>query len=101
MNAGQRPAPSAAPAPPAGDWQPALARSVLLRYDRVRAVDLLVMPERVVVLTGNAGTILRLCDGSRRVDDIVAELRGRHPGAPVAVEVPAFLARVRAEGWLT
>lgn len=97
MNAGPHPAPPAAP--PA--WRPALARSVVLRYDRVRAVDLLVMPERVVVLTGNAGTILRLCDGSRRVDDIVAVLGERYPDAPVAVEVPAFLARVRAEGWLT
>jgi pyrroloquinoline quinone biosynthesis protein D len=81
-------------------WRPALAPVVHLRHDRVRDVDLLVLPERVVVLRGTAGEILRLCDGSREVDAIVAELAGRFPGAPVAGEVPAFLGRLRREGWL-
>ncbi|MFH8607313.1 pyrroloquinoline quinone biosynthesis peptide chaperone PqqD [Streptomyces sp. NPDC018029] len=81
-------------------WRPALARSVLLRHDRVRGVDLLVLPERVVVLRGAAGSIVGLCDGERDVADIVAELSERHPDAPVAEEVPEFLGRLRAEGWL-
>jgi pyrroloquinoline quinone biosynthesis protein D len=82
-------------------WKPVLPRSVLLRRDRVRGVDLLVLPERVVVLRGSAGSILRLCDGVRDVDAIVAELARLHPGAPVADDVPVFLARLRKEGWLT
>ncbi|MFD9905495.1 pyrroloquinoline quinone biosynthesis peptide chaperone PqqD [Streptomyces sp. NPDC059063] len=82
------------------DWRPALHRSVLLRHDRVRGVDLLVLPERVVVLRGAAGSIVALCDGERDVDAIVAELARRHPGAPVAVEVPVFLEQLREEGWL-
>ncbi|MFE5814218.1 pyrroloquinoline quinone biosynthesis peptide chaperone PqqD [Streptomyces sp. NPDC056479] len=81
-------------------WRPALARSVLLRHDRVRGTDLLLLPERVVVLHGSAGGVLRLCDGSRGVDDIVAELGARFPGAPVAAEVPGFLETLRKEGWL-
>ncbi|UQA97633.1 pyrroloquinoline quinone biosynthesis peptide chaperone PqqD [Streptomyces halobius] len=81
-------------------WCPALAPAVHLRYDRVRDTDLLLLPERVVVLVGNAGTVLRLCDGQREVSDIVAELMCRYPGAPVADEVPEFLARIREEGWL-
>ncbi|MGW0533140.1 pyrroloquinoline quinone biosynthesis peptide chaperone PqqD [Streptomyces sp. NPDC003032] len=81
-------------------WRPALARSVLLRHDRVRGVDLLVLPERVVVLRGAAGGIVGLCDGERDVAAIVAELARRHPDAPVGKEVPAFLGRLRAEGWL-
>ncbi|MER6995646.1 pyrroloquinoline quinone biosynthesis peptide chaperone PqqD [Streptomyces sp. NPDC000410] len=84
----------------AASWKPVLARSVMLRYDRVRDTDLLVLPERVVVLKGNAGAIVRLCDGERDVDAIVAELAARHPGAPVADDVPAFLGRLRKEGWL-
>ncbi|MFI9587604.1 pyrroloquinoline quinone biosynthesis peptide chaperone PqqD [Streptomyces sp. NPDC052236] len=82
-------------------WKPVLPRSVMLRRDRVRGVDLLVLPERVVVLHGSAGSILRLCDGVRDVGAIVAELARLHPGAPVAGEVPVFLARLRNEGWLT
>ncbi|ADI05214.1 hypothetical protein SBI_02093 [Streptomyces bingchenggensis BCW-1] len=79
---------------------PALAPAVHFRHDRVRDADLLVLPERVVVLRGTAGEILRLCDGIRDVDAIVADLAGRFPGAPVATEVPAFLGRLRREGWL-
>lgn len=81
-------------------WRPALARSVVLRRDRVRGTDLLVLPERVVVLRGAAGSIVGLCDGERDVAGIVAELAARHPGAPVAAEVPEFLEKLRTEGWL-
>ncbi|MEU9115476.1 pyrroloquinoline quinone biosynthesis peptide chaperone PqqD [Streptomyces sp. NPDC048483] len=81
-------------------WWPVLAPAVHLRYDRVRDTDLLLLPERVVVLEGNAGAVLRLCDGERDVPEIVAELTRRFPGAPVADEVPDFLCRVREEGWL-
>ncbi|MET9551675.1 pyrroloquinoline quinone biosynthesis peptide chaperone PqqD [Streptomyces sp. NPDC006645] len=81
-------------------WKPVLSRSVVFRHDRVRDTDLLVLPERVVVLQGNAGAVLRLCDGANDVGAIVATLAARHPGAPVADEVPVFLGRLRAKGWL-
>ncbi|MEV2227077.1 pyrroloquinoline quinone biosynthesis peptide chaperone PqqD [Streptomyces phaeochromogenes] len=90
----------------AGGWSPALSRSVMLRYDRVRGTDLLLMPERVVVLRGSAGAVLRLCDGRREVAAIVAELAERFPEASVAsvasvaTEVPEFLGRLREEGWI-
>jgi len=82
------------------NWRPALARSVMLRHDGVRGVDLLLMPERVVVLRGNAGSVVRLCDGSREVPEIVAALGERFPGAPVSDEVPPFLSALREKGWL-
>ncbi|MEU0839817.1 pyrroloquinoline quinone biosynthesis peptide chaperone PqqD [Streptomyces sp. NPDC005962] len=81
-------------------WRPVLAPAVRLRHDRVREVDLLVLPERVVVLRGTAGAVLRLCDGDRDLGTIVAELAERFPGAPVDTEVPAFLDRMHEEGWL-
>ncbi|MGW1976298.1 pyrroloquinoline quinone biosynthesis peptide chaperone PqqD [Streptomyces sp. NPDC001889] len=73
----------------------------MLRHDRVRGVDLLLLPERVVVLRGSAAEVLKRCDGVRDVRTIVAELAALHPGAPVTTEAPRFLGRVRAEGWLT
>ncbi|MEU2288125.1 pyrroloquinoline quinone biosynthesis peptide chaperone PqqD [Streptomyces sp. NPDC013178] len=72
----------------------------MLRHDSVRGTDLLVLPERVVVLEGRAGQVVGLCDGTRTVRGIVGELAGRFPGAPVATEVPAFLDRLHEEGWL-
>ncbi|MGW4159474.1 pyrroloquinoline quinone biosynthesis peptide chaperone PqqD [Streptomyces sp. NPDC004788] len=81
-------------------WRPVLAPAVVLRPDRVRGTDLLVKPERVAVLHGAAAGVLGLCDGRRTVPGILAELTARFPGAPVAEEVPEFLDRLRAEGWL-
>jgi pyrroloquinoline quinone biosynthesis protein D len=81
-------------------WRPVLSCGVVLRHDRVRGTDLLLLPERVVVLRGSAGPVVRLCDGTRAVGGIVAELGERYPGAPVADEVPDFLAALRKEGWL-
>jgi pyrroloquinoline quinone biosynthesis protein D len=81
-------------------WRPVLSRGVVLRHDRVRGTDLLLLPERVVVLHGDGGRVVRLCDGTRAVADIVTELGARYPGAPVAGEVPEFLTALRKEGWL-
>lgn len=82
------------------DWRPVPAPAVLLRHDHTRDTDLLLLPERVVVLRGGAGAVVSLCDGARSVCDIVDELSERFPGAPVATDVPPFLERLRKEGWL-
>jgi pyrroloquinoline quinone biosynthesis protein D len=82
------------------EWRPALAGSVVLRHDAVGGTDLLVMPERVVVLNEQAGQILRLCDGSRTEAAIVRELADRFPGAAIDGDVGEFLERVRKEGWV-
>ncbi|MEV6025373.1 pyrroloquinoline quinone biosynthesis peptide chaperone PqqD [Streptomyces sp. NPDC052036] len=81
-------------------WRPTLHHAAVLRHDPVRDTDLLLVPERVVVLRGSAGAVLRLCDGDRDVDGIVAALGERFPGAPVHSEVPRFLSALRKEGWL-
>ena len=81
-------------------WRPALDRSLVLRHDRVRGTDLLLMPERAVQLNTTGGAILRLCDGDRTVAGIIAALRADHPGAPLDEEVPEFLERLRGKGWL-
>ncbi|WP_205718456.1 pyrroloquinoline quinone biosynthesis peptide chaperone PqqD [Actinomadura sp. WMMA1423] len=85
---------------PAAPWRPALARSVLLRYDRVRGAELLLMPERAVLLSEEGGRIVRLCDGRRTLPDIIAELARAYPDAPLDRDVPDFLTRIRTEGWL-
>jgi pyrroloquinoline quinone biosynthesis protein D len=82
------------------EWRPALARSIKLRHDTVRDADLLLMPERAVRLSETGGRILRLCDGTRTVAGIIAELGAEFPDAPLDGDVPAFLDRIRAEGWL-
>lgn len=76
-------------------WRPALSHSALLRHDPVRQADLLIVPERIVVLNEEAAAIVGLCDGRRTVADILAEFP-----EDVEADVVEFLDRVRAEGWL-
>lgn len=82
------------------DTRVMLRRSIVLRHDPVRGTDVLVMPERVVVLNRTAAEILALCDGSRTVGEIVAAVEQKYPGSPAGERVPAFLDRVCAAGWL-
>jgi pyrroloquinoline quinone biosynthesis protein D len=82
------------------DWRPRLAPAIVLRHDRARDTDLLLLPERVVILRGAAGAVVGLCDGTRSVRDIVDELAGRFPDSAVATDVPPFLEGMRKEGWL-
>ncbi|WP_406724012.1 pyrroloquinoline quinone biosynthesis peptide chaperone PqqD [Streptomyces sp. GD-15H] len=86
--------------PAVADWHPALVPAAVLRHDPARGADLLVLPERVVVLQGRGGAVVGLCDGTRTVRAIVEELTVRFPGAPVADEVPVFLDGLRREGCL-
>ncbi|MFF1920216.1 pyrroloquinoline quinone biosynthesis peptide chaperone PqqD [Streptomyces sp. NPDC058221] len=81
-------------------WYPRPAPGVLLRHDRARGHHVLLMPERVVVLTGSARHVVELCDGTRTVARIAEELRARFPGAPVNAEVGPFVERMHKEGWI-
>ncbi|MFG1962670.1 pyrroloquinoline quinone biosynthesis peptide chaperone PqqD [Nonomuraea sp. NPDC049028] len=87
--------PTAEPTTAPATWRPVLSRAAMLRHDPVRQADLLIVPERIVVLNEEAAAIVGLCDGERTVADILAEL----PEGAEA-DVVEFLDRVRAEGWV-
>jgi pyrroloquinoline quinone biosynthesis protein D len=61
---------------------------VRLQYDQTRAQWVIQAPERVIELDDIAYAIVRLCDGTRTIDTIVAEL---------AVEFGADQAEVRGD----
>jgi pyrroloquinoline quinone biosynthesis protein D len=54
--------------------RPRLAPGVRLHFDRVRNAWVLLGPERVIETEGPANEILRRCDGSRTIAQIVDEL---------------------------
>jgi pyrroloquinoline quinone biosynthesis protein D len=53
---------------------PRLAPGVRLHFDKTRDAWVLLGPERVIEAEGPASEILRRCDGSRTVGEIVDEL---------------------------
>ena len=61
-----------------GADRPRLARHVRLRFDPARGRHVLLTPELVTVLNGTGAAVLGLCDGTRSVTEIVAELHGRY-----------------------
>ena len=81
-------------------WYPTLRPGTLLRRDEIRETDLLVMPERAVVLNATGAAILELCDGRRAVAGVIEECRRRFSQGFSAEDVVDFLAVFRERGWL-
>jgi pyrroloquinoline quinone biosynthesis protein D len=54
--------------------RPRLAPGVRLHFDKTREAWVLLCPERVIEAEGPASEILRRCDGTRSVADIIDEL---------------------------
>ncbi|HEX3402704.1 MAG TPA: pyrroloquinoline quinone biosynthesis peptide chaperone PqqD [Acetobacteraceae bacterium] len=54
--------------------RPRLAPGVRLHFDTTRDAWVLLGPERVIETEGPASEILRRCDGSRTIDQIVDDL---------------------------
>jgi pyrroloquinoline quinone biosynthesis protein D len=75
--------------------RPLLAPHVRLTFDATRERHVLLTPETVAVLNGTGAAVLRLCDGTRTVAEIVGELRDRFDRVD-ADEVRSFLDRLTA-----
>lgn len=71
-----------------------------MRYDPVRQRVVLLLPERAVFLNETAAEILRLCDGTRTVPEIVAELQRRYPTAEVEADVLELIETATARRWI-
>lgn len=81
--------------------RPRLHSKVRLRVDKSDGTALLVYPERALRLNASAGAVVTLCDGSRRIVDVVAALAGRYPGAELCElerDVCSLLQRLAERG---
>lgn len=83
--------------------RPALAKRARMRFDKTRDSHVLLLPERVVMLSESAAEILELCNGERTAAEIAAELKSRYEEAPLAeleADVNEFLREAVARKWL-
>jgi pyrroloquinoline quinone biosynthesis protein D len=92
--------PTDSPLAPPDTSRPRLGPHLRLRFDRSRGRHVLLGPESVIVLNTTGADVVRLCDGSRTVAQIVDELRARYE-RPVDDEVRGFLARMAARRHVT
>ena len=82
---------------PAG--RPRLAPGVRLHFDATRGLWVLLGPERVIETEGPASEILRRCDGTRTIEEIVDELAVHYTAerAEIDADVRAMLAELAAK----
>ncbi|MFJ8917811.1 pyrroloquinoline quinone biosynthesis peptide chaperone PqqD [Amycolatopsis sp. NPDC102389] len=79
---------------------PRLATKAMLKHDSVRGVELLLLPERVVLLNKSGAAILGLCDGSRTVRQLVEQLEREFEATDLVNDVMTFLRDASGRGWV-
>jgi pyrroloquinoline quinone biosynthesis protein D len=79
---------------------PRLATKAMLKHDSVRDVELLLLPERVVLLNKSGAAILSLCDGSRNVRQLVEQLERDFEATDLTNDVMSFLEDASGRGWV-
>lgn len=80
--------------------RPAVATMFRLQFEPAQDGWVLLYPEGMVRLNTPAAEILRRCDGSRSVEEIVAELETAFGQAGLQDDVCTFLGQARQRGWL-
>jgi pyrroloquinoline quinone biosynthesis protein D len=80
--------------------RPLLAKRVRLQIDAVSSNPVLLHQEAVVVLNQTGYEILRLCDGTRTLREILQDLENQYPAAKsvVSVEVLEYLEAISQRG---
>jgi len=76
---------------------PKIARRARVKWDEPESRWMLLYPERGLALNDTAAEVVKLCDGTRSVDEIIAALaQSTRRGSVVEIErdVKEFLARL-------
>ena len=79
--------------------KPHFPRGVRLRWDNVRNRHVLLYPEGALALNETAVAVLELCDGTRTIDEISAELKARYE-TDVSADVLNLLRSIAERGFL-
>jgi pyrroloquinoline quinone biosynthesis protein D len=82
---------------------PVLRRGVRRHFDAARGQNVLLCPERVILLDEIANAIVELCDGRNDIAAISAALAARYGEAPALVEadVIGFVEELVSKGLVT
>jgi pyrroloquinoline quinone biosynthesis protein D len=83
--------------------RPVLPRHAKLKFDETRQVWVILAPERVLAPDEIAVEVLRLCDGVRRVEEMIDELAAKYTAdrADISTDVVAMLQDLADKGFLT
>ncbi|HQA11992.1 pyrroloquinoline quinone biosynthesis peptide chaperone PqqD [Zoogloea sp.] len=80
--------------------RPRINRLFRFQWEPAQQAYVLLYPEGMVKLNQSAGEILKRCDGSRSVPEIVADLETAFKTSGLAGDVDAFLTMAEAQNWI-
>ena len=80
--------------------RPRIHRLFRFQWEPAQQAHVLPYPEGMVKLNQSAGEILKRCDGSRSVPEIVADLETAFNASGLAGDVDAFLTMAEGQNWI-
>ncbi|HIF54844.1 MAG: pyrroloquinoline quinone biosynthesis peptide chaperone PqqD [Methylococcales bacterium] len=71
-----------------------------LQWEEAQQKDVILYPEGMVELNQSSAEILKLCDGSRKLEQIVADLEQKFSTRGLINDVTSFLEVALNNGWI-
>jgi pyrroloquinoline quinone biosynthesis protein D len=82
------------------DARPRVGSKFRLQWEEAQQSWVLLFPEGMVKLNGPAGEIMKRCDGTRSVSQIVADLESAFSAQGLQGDVLSFLEIARGKQWI-
>jgi len=71
-----------------------------LQWEEVQQKDVILYPEGMVELNQSSAEILKLCDGSRTLDQLVTDLEEKFATSGLKNDISSFLEDALKNGWI-
>jgi pyrroloquinoline quinone biosynthesis protein D len=71
-----------------------------LQWEEAQQKDVILYPEGMVELNQSSAEILKLCDGTRKLDQIVTDLEHKFTTTGLTNDITAFLEVALKNGWI-
>ncbi len=71
-----------------------------LQWEEAQQKDVILYPEGMVELNQSSAEILKLCDGSRKLAQIVSDLEEKFATSGLTNDITAFLEVALKNGWI-
>jgi len=71
-----------------------------LQWEEAQQKDVILYPEGMVELNQSSAEILKMCDGTRALDEIVSDLEAKFSTTDLKNDIIAFLEVALKNGWI-
>ena len=71
-----------------------------LQWEEAQQRDVILYPEGMVELNQSSAEILKLCDGTRKLEQVVVELEAKFSTTGLSNDINNFLTEALKNGWI-